>query len=262
MNKLIFLGTGSASHPIRQMTAILYVTDDRAILMDCGDGMGTVRNIAAAGIPLTNVNDVVVTHRHADHIAGMPHFLFLKMLEKDSRVRVFGPRQTLSAVKTISFLTHDFTRDNRHRIAFVPVRPTAQLKLAPGVVLEAAKFKAGVGKSAQGYGYALTIGKKKITFTSDTQPCRAISRLASGSEILIHECFGLDRDREWIHSVGHSTARDAGELARDAVVSELILTHFPNEQMKNTAPEKLVQESRKYFSGKITAAHDLMEIGI
>ena len=44
-NKIIFLGTGSAAHTSRQMTAILFVIDGRGILLDCGDGMGTVQNI-------------------------------------------------------------------------------------------------------------------------------------------------------------------------------------------------------------------------
>ena len=68
------------------------------------------------------------------------------------------------------------------------------------------------------YAYKISIGVQNIVFTGDAVPSRALTKIANGTDILIHECFGLDKNRDEIHG-GHSTARDAGELARDRVLN-------------------------------------------
>lgn len=81
MNKLIFLGTGSANNLERQMTSLCFVVGREAFLIDCGDGMGTLRQLVRAGVPLSSVKTVFLTHHHADHIIGMPHFLFVQLAQ-------------------------------------------------------------------------------------------------------------------------------------------------------------------------------------
>jgi len=51
---------------------------------------------------------------------------------------------------------------------------------------------------------------------------------ARGAEVLVHEATFLDEDRERAGETGHSTALEAAELARDAEVGLLALTHLSN----------------------------------
>ncbi|MBU1327174.1 MBL fold metallo-hydrolase [Patescibacteria group bacterium] len=257
MNKLIFLGTGNAAHLTRQMTSLCIDTPKGALLIDCGDGMGTVRQLVRAGVDLASVNDVFITHRHADHVIGMPHFLFLKMLDKSTSVRVWGPDQALRVVKQISFLTHDLLVMNKERIAFCVVSPWKSRVVSNGCRVTAAPVR---HISVTTYALKVEVDGKSIVFTSDMGPNDNIERLSNGTDILIHECFGLSKGEDRFHA-GHSSAKDAGVLAQKAGVKQLILTHFP-AGVNFVEPEALASEARLYFKGEVRIAKDLMELCI
>jgi ribonuclease Z len=67
---------------------------------------------------------------------------------------------------------------------------------------------------------------RTVVYTGDTRPCAAVRDATEGADLLIHDSmFGSDR-RERAIETGHSTAREAAELARDAGVKRLALTHI------------------------------------
>jgi ribonuclease Z len=67
---------------------------------------------------------------------------------------------------------------------------------------------------------------RKIVVSGDTMPCEATALVAAGAELLVHEATFLDEEAERAVQTGHSTARGAAELAREADVALLALTHL------------------------------------
>ena len=67
---------------------------------------------------------------------------------------------------------------------------------------------------------------RKLVFTGDTVPCEATAVVASGAELLVHDGTFAHEELERARQTGHSTATQAAELARDADVSMLALTHL------------------------------------
>lgn len=67
---------------------------------------------------------------------------------------------------------------------------------------------------------------RKVVISGDTRPSDAIARLAEGADILIHEATYLDEHQEQAEENQHSTAREAGEVAKKAGVRALWLHHF------------------------------------
>ncbi len=67
---------------------------------------------------------------------------------------------------------------------------------------------------------------RRIVFSGDTRPCAGTLEAAAAADLLVHEATFLDEDRERAHETGHSTARQAAELALGAQVSLLALTHL------------------------------------
>jgi ribonuclease Z len=255
--KIIFLGTGNALSITRQMTAILFVFGRKAVLVDCGDGMGTVRNILKAGITLSQIDDIFLTHAHGDHISGIANVLFSKLVRgRKEKVRVFGNKDTIKIAKEIVFGTHDFLNREKSRIAFVPMTTRKQVTLPYGATVRAALVPGQKESVVPCFAYRFESGGKKVAFTADMISNPAFDRLAKGIDVLIHECAGLNQNRDEIHAVGHSTAKEAGEAAARAGSRELILTHLGDISVSEK--EALKKEAGKYFRGKITIAEDLL----
>ena len=62
------------------------------------------------------------------------------------------------------------------------------------------------------------INDKAIVYSCDTEPCPSVVRLSQGASVLIHEATGA--------IVGHSSASQAGAIAREADVDQLVLIHY------------------------------------
>jgi ribonuclease Z len=67
---------------------------------------------------------------------------------------------------------------------------------------------------------------RTVVFSGDSEPCEATAAVAAGAELLVHDGTFADEESERARETGHSTARQAAELARAAGVSLLALTHL------------------------------------
>jgi ribonuclease Z len=67
---------------------------------------------------------------------------------------------------------------------------------------------------------------RKVVVSGDTAPCEATAVVAQGAELMVHEATFLDEEQDRAAQTGHSTARQAAEIARAADVGLLALTHL------------------------------------
>ena len=100
---------------------------------------------------------------------------------------------------------------------------------------------------------------RRVVITGDTRPCAATVEMARNADLLVHESTFGDEEAERAIETGHSTAREAAMVARDADVRRLVLTHF-SARYSHDASE-LEREARQVFPN-VSAARDGMEIDV
>jgi len=100
---------------------------------------------------------------------------------------------------------------------------------------------------------------RRIVITGDTRPCASTTEMARDADLLVHEATFGDEEAERAVETGHSTAREAAMVARDAAARRLVLTHF-SARYSHDATE-LEREARQLFT-KVLAARDGTEIDV
>jgi len=86
----------------------------------------------------------------------------------------------------------------------------------------------------------------KVVYATDTRPCDSLRQEAVGADLLICEgMYGSD-EKQYAASVKkHMTFSEAAQIASDAQVKQLWLTHYsPSEQN----PEAWMEQTRKIFA--------------
>lgn len=96
---------------------------------------------------------------------------------------------------------------------------------------------------------------RSIVYSGDTAPSEEVRRLAHRATLLIHESTTMQDLATDANQWGHSTARQAAELALSAEVTSLYLTHFSARYQEL---EPLEAEARAVFPGAL-AARDLLD---
>ncbi|HRJ75942.1 MAG TPA: MBL fold metallo-hydrolase, partial [Anaerolineales bacterium] len=91
--------------------------------------------------------------------------------------------------------------------------------------------------------------QKVMAYSCDTEPCNEVIRLSVDVDVLIHEATG--------ESPGHSSAKQAGEIAQKAGAKKMYLIHYPTGRFERSG---LIQEAKSVFDGEVELAKELMEI--
>ena len=129
---------------------------------------------------------------------------------------------------------------------FEALKAGRDVTLDDGTVVRSADL---LGPERPGAGFAYVL---------DTMPCDGGRQLAQDADLLMHEATFEGQHTDRAEEVGHSTARQAAEVARDAGAKRLLLTHF---SARYTSPEQLVTEARRVFP-ETDAAEELARYAV
>ncbi|HET7372867.1 MAG TPA: ribonuclease Z [Gemmatimonadaceae bacterium] len=100
---------------------------------------------------------------------------------------------------------------------------------------------------------------RTVVVTGDTRPCAATIEASHDADLLIHEATFGDEEAARAMETGHSTAREAAEVARDAGVRRLLLTHISARYSRDAVD--LEREARTVFA-ETMIGKDGMEIEV
>jgi ribonuclease Z len=98
---------------------------------------------------------------------------------------------------------------------------------------------------------------RRVVVAGDTRPCRATVEAARGASLLVHEATFTEEERERAHETGHSTAAQAGTVAREAGVDLLALTHLSTR----CHPREIRREAEREFP-RVVVPRDFDQVEI
>jgi ribonuclease Z len=266
---VVFVGTsGSMPTARRAPAATLVRRGGERLLFDCGEG--TQRQLLRSDVGLVDLEEIFVTHFHADHFLGLPGMLKTFALRgREAPLTLYGPpglRELIGALRRIfGRLTYgveivelragDVLERDGYELRPLAVRHSAaSLGYAlveherPGRFDVETADRLGVpsgparGLLQRGEPVTLPDGRvvqatevlgparpgRKVVLSGDTAPVQSVVDAAAGADLLVHEATFCEDEAERARQTDHSTARDAAEVARDAGVKLLALTHISN----------------------------------
>jgi ribonuclease Z len=249
MPELIFMGTSSAVAGLgRENTHYLLIGDRSMILIDCGGN--PIRRILEAGRNYERLTDVVLTHFHPDHVSGLPLLIMdLWILGRTKPLSIYGPEHAvIRAEKMVDLFGMD-QWDGLYPLDFRSVEVQAGKE-----ILKNSEFifrTIPTDHTLPGLGYQIEHRKSgfRIVISGDTSPTEELELAARGVDVLIHEAGG---DYQ-----GHTSAQQAGQIARKSGVGKLYLVHY---SLHNQTRDDLVRSAQAEFTGKVIAAEKFFRI--
>jgi ribonuclease Z len=248
MSKLVILGTAHAiPDENHDNTHLALIGDERQVLIDCSGN--PVVQLKRAGIELNNLTDIILTHFHPDHVAGIPSLLTsMWLLGRCDPIDIYGLEYTLDSLKGLMGFYEWDLWPNFFTVNFHPL-PQENLTLA----LQCDEFQiytSPVKHLAPTIGLRIeaTQTGRILAYSCDTEPCDAVVELANQADMLLHEATGEYH--------GHSSAAQAGIIASRAKADRLYLIHYDPQN------ETLVSQAQKEFPGPVIRTEDFMILGL
>ena len=276
---VFFAGTaGSVPTARRGLPAVVVRHGGHRLLFDCGEG--TQRQLLRS-IGLTDLDAVFLTHHHVDHWLGLVGMVkSFALRDRDAPLTVYGPPGTRELLGALGFvigrLPYPFSvvdleagdevgfgdltvhaLNVRHRgRAFGyaleeedrPGRFDADRARELGIPFGPAFGRLQRGETVDGVSPDQVVGPprpgRRVVLSGDTAPCEMLRVAADGADLLVHEATFLAADGARARETLHSTARQAAELAAEADVGLLALTHLSSRY----PVREVLAEAREVFA--------------
>lgn len=261
MLDLALVGTGGMLPlPSRWLASALIRYVRHLILFDCGEG--TQISLRSLGWGIKDIDLILISHVHGDHITGLPGLLLTQgNSSRTEPVEIVGPTGMADVVRGLLSVARGLPFELRcrelpsgdcfhlgelqircveadHRVACLAYRldlPRARRFLperarALGIPVQHwSRLQHGeaIGDVEPDQVLGPPRAGLAIGLVTDTRPTPAIADLIQGVDLLVSEAtFGADEDSQRAVERKHMTFREAATLARDVGAKQLLLTHF------------------------------------
>ena len=278
--RLILLGTGGGPRPRRVSSAPaqVIVSNNVAYVVDCGDGVA--RQLAFAGVPLTTLRHVFITHQHSDHNADYGNLIWLAWTAGlSTRVDTWGP-PPLKKMTQLFFEMNAYDIDtriaNEGRVPLVPLLDVHEIRDGGSVMSDDnVKVTAALVDHppvVPAFAYRFDARDRSIVISGDTARSGNLVKLARGADVLVHSAMypaAIDRLVARVANaaalkasiLAHQTSvEDAGRVAQEAGVKTLVLSHLVPADDPEVTDRMWIDAARTHFGGRVILGRDLAEI--
>lgn len=275
--KLTLLGTGCPSVDLDRHGPANLIDGGPAsrLLVDCGSGV--THRLLEAGCPGSQLDALLLTHLHSDHIIDLFQLIISSWHQgRKHPQRVFGPPGTKKFVDGLMSL---WAPELKQRIAHEKRSSIEALnieieEISGGDTLNFGDMTVRVVAVnhlpvRHAFGFIFETSDARLAISGDTTYCPALIEAAKGVDMLLHEVLihrelpiieGM-RSAETVAAMQayHTVSDQVGKVAHEAGAGKLVLTHFVPPKFDE---KSLLNEVAQAFDGPIIIGEDLMKLWV
>ena len=263
--QITMLGTGNATVSQIYNTCFVLQTSSTLMLVDAGGGNGILSQLKKVNVQISDIHHLFVTHAHTDHVLGV--IWVIRMVAQckgyEGLLHVYGNDKVMKVIKTIidMILAKKQLAKVAERVVFHQLEDGDCFEVG-GIKLECFDIQSAKEKQ---FGFRAELpssdesGKPLVLACLGDEPYNEQNRrYIVGADWMMYEAFCLYADRDTFkpYEKCHSTALDAGKLAEELGVKNLILYHTEEKTLANRK-ENYTREAAENFKGGIFVPDDL-----
>jgi ribonuclease Z len=264
-NQITMLGTGNATVSQIYNTCFVLQTHGSLMLVDAGGGNGILAQLKKVNVQISDIHHLFVTHAHTDHVLGV--IWVIRMVAQckgyEGLLHVYGNDKVMKVIKTIidMILAKKQLAKVAERVVFHQLEDGDCFEVGD-MKLECFDIQSTKEKQ---FGFRAEqpssdeSGKPLVLACLGDEPYNEQNRrYIVGADWMMCEAFCLYADRDTFkpYEKCHSTALDAGKLAEELGVKNLILYHTEEKTLANRK-ENYTREAAENFKGRIFVPDDL-----
>ena len=287
MPRVIILGSGTPTpSPIRWGSSFMVEIGGEWLMFDCGPA--TTYKLYKFGLTATQVDRLFFTHHHSDHDADYPTFLLTRFdmsIGNENELLVYGPRLTEQLTERligedIGAFWHDIVARTNHPLSLfahqerggsIPRKPPAVVPrdISPGTIATGKNWEITADRveHVQPYldslAYRIDSNEGSIVFTGDTEPCEDVVQLAKDADVMFCMCWDDEETMiENKESHGVCGTLGAANMAQEAGVKKLVLTHLGPNLARHPIMEKGIGDVKNRYDGELIFSDELLSVDV
>jgi len=249
------LGSGTCVPSLnRSSCSVLIEIGTGKLLIDAGPG--TMRRLLETGTTIFDISHIFFSHFHPDHTGELVPFLFSTKYAGIHKRKV--PLTLCAGRGFVHFFEQLKATYGRWIVLEPDMLKIYELNNAASDCFTSDQFTVlslPMRHNDESIGYRIIAPSgSSVVYTGDTDMCDNLVALSQNANLLICESSFPDE----LKTEGHLTPSQAGKVATDANVQQLMLTHFYPE----CDGVDIEKECRKTYKGSLILAEDLMKLVI
>ncbi len=270
--EVTLLGTGTPKPSIERFGPAA-VVEANGLFFIFDSGRGITMRLQQAGIPLSNIEQVFLTHLHSDHISGLSDLWLTSWIwQRPTQLKLTGPKGTQALAKhlTLAHQADMHFRTTHTKLNGALFEIDGHDIAAEGVVYEhngikITAFLVEHGPVEPAYGYRIDSGEQSIVISGDTTYSKNLIRFSKGVDLLIHEIVAADKsllsNNPRLNKIMsyHTTPDQAANVLRAVQPKAAVFTHV---LLFGVDAQAALDTTRIDFNGDVRIGKDLMKIGV
>lgn len=253
---LTFLGTGNALPSAERSNTALILAEQRnqnVIMIDCGGD--PFRNLIRNNIAAQQIDALIITHAHIDHIGGLPSLIeSLRIAGRTAPLPIFGISHVLDIAQRLldvysfeltlaawpfAITFHEIAAGQTSTVGDFSVLPMKTMHTVPSIGLRIQSSN--------------TTNGPLFAYTSDTMNIPELLDIARDASLFIAEATYFKGMEDEAAFVRHMTVQQAALIAEQAHASALGLVHL---SVRHADENRIYHEAHATYGGKLIIPRD------